>query len=197
MRTWLAVLLGILAVIVVSAAIGGRDNTGETVRATTWAGHTCGTVGAWEGQLEAIGDELELSNVGARRNDGGSGDHVEGTVYVRSVLDRVIEATDETLQRGLQQAGVPDVAQGAQASLVLRNWAQETENDLYSARRVLREADNTTTAAFAALGRVVGALEDAAVRGRAAVRQVEELDPALADAFDGARECRELMREEP
>lgn len=186
-----------VAVILASAAVGGRDNTGEEVRASSWADDVCGTVGAWEGQLEAIGDELRLNNVGARRNDGGSGDHVEGIVYVRSVVDRVIDATDQTLQEGLARAGYADTTQGRQASLVLRNWAQDTENALIAVRQSMKDDPDTTAASFAALGNAVAALERSAVQGRAAFRQVAALEPELADALDGSRECRDLMREEP
>ena len=79
----------------------------------------CGTVGSWEGQLEAIGDDMKLSNVGARQNDGGSGDSVEGTIYVRQAVDRAIQATNDTLQKGLRRAGIPEGNGGAQASAAL------------------------------------------------------------------------------
>jgi hypothetical protein len=183
---------------VVGAVVAeGQDNTGETVRVSAWADDVCGTVGAWEGQIEAIGDEVALNNVGARRNDGGSGDHVEGTVYVREALDRVIDATEETLQEGLKRAGSPDVSQGEQASLILRNWAQDTENDLHAVRVALKASPDTTAAAFRGLGAAVTALEQSAVAGRAAFRQVAALDPELASAIEEENECEELQREEP
>jgi hypothetical protein len=197
-RTWLAVLAGIVAVLVLGALVAeGRDNTGETVRVSAWADDVCGTVGTWEGQLEDIGDDVALSNVGARQNDGGSGDQVEGTLYVREAVDRVIEATNETLQEGLKRAGAPEVAQGEAASLILRNWAQQVENDLQAVRVLLRESPNTTAAAFRGLGAAVAALERSAVAGRAAFRQVAALDSELASAIEDESNCEELMREQP
>ena len=202
MRSWvLALLVGVVGALVLTAVVAavdnGRDNTGETVRAERWADDVCSAVGAWEGQLEVIGDEVELNNVGTRRSDGGSGDQVEGTVYVRTAVDRVIEATDVTLQEGLKRAGTPDVPRGRQASLVLRNWAQATENELVEVKRALDEGPNTTAAAFAALGQAVGALEDSALAGRAAFRQVARLDPELADAIESSGNCRRLMDDQP
>lgn len=196
MRIWLFVLVGLLAVIIAAAAIGGRDNSGEEVRTAAWADDVCGAASAWQGQLEAIGDQVSLSNVGARRNDGGSGDHVEGVLYVRSAVDRAIDATDQTLQQGLVRVGYPDTAHGRQASLVLVNWAQDTENALIAARQSMKDDPNTTAASFAALGRAVSALERSAVEGRAAFARVAALDPALADAFDGSRTCRDLTEEQ-
>jgi hypothetical protein len=181
----------------VVAAFGGDDNTGETVRVSSWADDVCGTVGAWEGQVEAIGDEVELSNVGARRNDGGSGDHVEGTLYVRGAIERALDATNETLQEGLKRAGFPDVPQGRQASTILQDWAQDTENGLLIARATLRGEPNTTSAAFRSLGVAVAALERSAVEGRAAFRQVAALDQELADALDDRGNCRRLMEDQP
>jgi hypothetical protein len=198
MRTWLAVLAGIVAVLVLGAIVAeGQDNTGETVRTSAWADDVCGTVGTWEGQLEDIGNDVALSNVGARPNDGGSGDHVEGTLYVREALGRVIDATNETLQEGLKRAGAPDVAQGEAASLILRNWAQQTENDLHAVRVLLKESPNTTAAAFRGLGATVAVIERSAVAGRAAFRQVAALDSELASAIEDENNCEELMREEP
>jgi hypothetical protein len=179
------------------AAVGGNDNTGETVRVSSWADDVCGTVGAWEGQLEVIGDELKQSNFGARRNDGGSGDAVEETLYVRGAIERALDATDVTLQEGLKRAGYPDVAQGRAASAILRDWAQETENGLLVARATLRHDPNTTSAAFASLGAAVATLERSAIAGRAAFRQVAALDQELADELENSGNCRDLMKEQP
>ena len=198
MRIWIAVVVGLIVVVAVSAVVAeGRDNTGESVRASGWADDVCSAVGAWEGQLEVIGDELSLNNVGARRNDGGSGDSVQGTIYVRGAIDRAIQATDDTLGEGLKRAGIPDAPQGEQASLILRNWAQATESALRGVRERLKDSPNTTAAAFAGLGAAVAVLEDSAVAGRAAFRQVAGLDAELADALDGERSCRDLQRDEP
>jgi hypothetical protein len=198
LKTWLAVLAGFVVVLLLGVIVArGQDNTGETVRPSAWADDVCGTVGAWEGQLEDIGDDVALSNVGARQNDGGSGDHVEGTLYVREALGRVIQATNDTLQEGLKRAGAPDVAQGEEASLILRNWAQQTENDLHAVRVLLKASPNTTAAAFRGLGATVAVLERSAIAGRAAFRQVAALDSELASAIEDESNCEELMREEP
>ncbi len=197
MRVWLAVLVGLVAVLVVSAAIGSRDDTGESVRASSWADHTCQTIGTWEGDLEAIGDELRESNTAARQNDGGSGDHVERTVYVREAVDRAIQVTNETLQEGLERAGYPDVAQGREAALILQNWAQQTENALIAVSEALEDEPATPSAALAGLADAASALRLSAVGGRAAFAQVAALDPELADALDGSGDCDELQDEQP
>jgi hypothetical protein len=196
-RVWLAVLVGLVAVILASAAVGSRDDTGEAVRPPAWADHTCQTIGAWEGDLEAIGDELRSTNSAARQNDGGSGDHVERTIYVREAVDRAIEVTNETLQEGLERAGYPDVAQGREAALILRNWAQQTENALIAARQTLKDKPATPSAGLVALSDAASALRASAVAGRAAFAQVAALDPEIADALDGSRDCRELQDEQP
>ena len=74
----------------------GDDNSGETVRASNWAEDVCGTIGAWEGQIEAIADGVRTANAAVRPNDGGSGDSVEGTFFVRTAITRAIQATDLT-----------------------------------------------------------------------------------------------------
>ncbi len=197
MRIWLAVLVGIVAVIVVSAAIGSGDDTGEAVSPSTWADHTCQTIGAWEGALEDIGDDLASTNSAARQNDGGSGDHVEMTVYVRDSVDRAIQVTNDTLQEGLPRAGYPDVAQGQQAALIMQNWAQQTENALIAVSETLEDEPDTPSTALGGLADAASALRASAIGGRAAFAQVAALDPELAEALDGSDDCRELQDEEP
>jgi hypothetical protein len=201
-RGWVLALVIFVAGIVVIAAVtaaasNGRDNSGETVSASDWADDVCGTVGAWEGQLEAIGDELRESNFAARDNDGGSGDHVEQTIYARDAVNRAIKATNDTLEEGLKRAGIPEVSQGQQASLILRNWARATENRLRVARQTLKDDADTSSAAYASLGPAVGALAQSALEGRAAFKQVSELDSELASAIDDSDNCSDLMKEQP
>jgi len=192
-----AILAGVIVVTGVVAAVGSTDNTGETVRASSWADDVCGTTGAWEGELEAIRDELRLSNFAARRNDGGSGDHVEETISIREAVDRAIRATTDTLQEGLTRAGIPDANQGAQASQILLNWANQTETNLRVAKGLLKEKPRSPAEALANLVPPATALAKSALDGRAAYRKVAALDPALGDALDGSRNCRELMKEAP
>jgi hypothetical protein len=201
-RGWvLALVIFVAGIVVISAltaaASNGRDNSGETVRASNWADDVCGTVGAWEGQLEAIGDDLQDSNFAARDNDGGSGDAVEQTIFVRDAVNRAIRATNDTLQEGLKRAGLPDVDQGQQASAILRNWARQTEQRLRAAKQTLKQDADTTSGAYASLGPAVGALSQSALEGRAAFQQVAALDPDLSSAFDDSRNCRDLVKEQP
>ena len=182
----------------VVAAIGtARDNTGETVRASGWADDVCGTTGAWEGQLEAIRDELRASNFAARQNDGGSGDSVEETISVREAVDRAIRATTDTLQTGLERAGIPDANQGSKASATLLTWANRTEENLRIAKGLLKEKPDSPAEAFGNLVPPAAALARSAVEGRAAYKRVAALDPALADALNGSRNCRDLQKEAP
>lgn len=202
MRGWvLALVIFVAGIIVVSAlaaaASNGRDNAGETVRASEWTDDVCGTVGAWEGQLEAIGDDLRESNFAARDNDGGSGDHVEQTIYARDAVNRAIAATNDTLEEGLRRAGLPDVDQGQQASAILRNWARQTEQRLRAAKQTLKQDADTTSAAYASLGPAIGALAQSALEGRQAFQQVAALDSELSSGFDDSRTCRDLAKEQP
>ena len=83
-----ALRLAVLAAARPPARLGRGRATGATTPARrsaagAWADDVCGAVGAWEGQLEAIGDELDAQQRRRAAHDGGSGDAVEGTVYVR------------------------------------------------------------------------------------------------------------------
>ena len=192
-----AIIAGVIVVTGVVAAIGGRDHTGETVRASGWAQDVCGTTGAWEGELEGIRDELRASNFAARQSDGGSGDSVEETISVREAVDRAIRATTDVLQEGLTRAGIPDASQGSKASAILLTWANHTEENLRRAKALLQEKPRSPAEAFANLVPPVAALSASALEGRAAYKRVAALDPALADALNGSRNCRDLQDEAP
>jgi hypothetical protein len=196
---WILVIVaGVVLVSGVVAAIGnGRDHTGETVRAPRWAQDVCGTTGSWEGQIEGIRDEVRDSNFAARQSDGGSGDSVEQTISIREAVDRAIRATTDTLQEGLKRAGIPDVSQGAQASQILINWANQTETNLRIAKGLLKEKPRSPAEAFANLVPPATALAKSALDGRAAFSKVRALDPQLSSALDSSRNCRELMKEAP
>jgi hypothetical protein len=197
MSRWLALIIGVVGAIVVTAVIaaasGGRDHTGDTIRASKWADASCGSVGAWEGDLKAIRDELQRSNYAARQNDGGSGDSVEEHVGLREAVNRAIRATEDTLQEGLKRAGNPDVAQGEQASATLRAWAQRTEHNLRVAKQALKHRPDSAAEAYSLAVTQASALVSSLLDGRAAFTKVASLDPALADALQGSKNCSELM----
>jgi hypothetical protein len=201
MSRWLWLLVGVVGAIVVSAVLaaasGGRDHTGDTVRASQWADASCGTVGAWAGDLKAIRDELQRNNYAARQNDGGSGDSVEEHVSLRDAVNRAIRATEDTLQEGLKRAGNPDVAQGEQASATLRAWAQRTEHNLRVAKQELKQRPKSAAEAYSLLVTQASALVRSLQDGRAAFTQAASLDPALSDAFDGSRNCSGLKETLP
>jgi hypothetical protein len=190
---------GLLVILVLTAtAVGnGRDHTGDVVRVNAWGDDVCGVVATWEGQLEALADDISVNNVGARPHDGGSGDSVEGRVYVRGVIDRAIDATQDTLQEGLKRAGIPDAPQGPQAAQTFAAWAQQTEDGLNAVQNVFDHRPATTAEAFTRLGAAVTGLQGSAVAGRAAFASVAALDPAYQTAFDRSGTCRRLQEDRP
>ncbi|HEX6662986.1 MAG TPA: hypothetical protein VF025_04880 [Gaiellaceae bacterium] len=201
MSRWLALVIGVIGAIVVTAVIaaasGGRDHTGDTIRASKWADASCEAVGAWTGNLKAIRDEYTRNNYAARQNDGGSGDSVEEAVTLRDAVNRAIRATEDTLQEGLKRAGNPDVAQGEQASATLRAWAQRTEQNLRVAKQALKDRPKSAAEAYSLLVTQASALARSLQDGRAAFTKVAGLDPALADALQGSRNCTELKETLP
>jgi hypothetical protein len=195
----LAILLvaGLGVIIGVSAAVAGQDNAGQTVSAASWADDVCGAVGAWEGQVEAIGDELAQSNYAARRSDGATGDSVERTLLVRGAIDRALQATQDTLREGLKRAGSPEGNNGQAGALAMRAWALKTELELRVAKSLLRKKPSSTSSAYAALGAATAVLRQSVIDGRATFNRVAASNPAIGDALHGSENCQELMEEQP
>jgi len=108
--------------------------------------------------------------------------------------DGAIRATQDTLQEGLKRAGIPDTGQGAAASAILRDWANDTELRLRVAKAVIKEKPTSVAESFASLIPPYAALARSLVAGRAAVAKVEALDSDLADALDRSGNCRRLKK---
>ena len=193
---WVGVILaGVIVVSGLMAAIdNGRDHTGKTVRSAQWADDVCGTVGAWEGQLKAIREDLRHNNWASRRSDGGTGDSNEQIVTVRSATDRAIRATQQTLQEGLKRAGIPDSGQGTAAAAIMHDWANATEHSLRVTKAVIKEKPTSVAEGFASLIPPYTAIAHSAVAGRAAFAKVAALDADLSDALDRSGNCRRLMK---
>ena len=123
--TWiLAAAAGVVLVIVVTAMIGNRDESDETVPAGEWAQSVCGAVGVWRGELESIVEDIRTPN--ASSTAGGEEPQSETpqgrTGLIRKGLERGVQAT-ETMVEGIDNAGVPDTEQGEEAAEVVSDWA--------------------------------------------------------------------------
>ena len=198
-RGWWWVVIIVVGVIAVSAAAaaasGGRDHTGDTVRASAWADDVCGTVGAWQGTLEDLRDEVEHNNYGSRMNDGGSGDAVEGNVFVRGAITRAIRATTDVLQEGITRAGIPDTSHGQAAAAVLSAWAKRTEIQLRAIRHDLRQDPNSVESSYAALADATAALQRSLAGAQAAFTALGSTDTDLGNAVSGSDNCSRLTGE--
>ena len=175
----------------------GNDNSSATVRAPRWADDVCAATGAWEGQIEVISDGVRTSTSATRPNDGGSGDHVEWTLFARTAITRAIQATDLTLVEGIRQAGVPNTDSGPEASKILLDWANETKEGLRAARATIERDPDSTTAAIEAIGYSSAVLSQAQLKGRQAYEQVAALNSDLEDALSGSDKCTNLRGKQP
>ena len=112
-----AIVVGIAVVLVVTAAIGNRDKSGETVPAGEWAQNVCGAVGVWRGQAESIVDEIRQppSRGSLGVTEPQSETPQTRRAFVRTGLERAVQATD-TLVEGIDNAGQSDTPQGASSA---------------------------------------------------------------------------------
>jgi hypothetical protein len=196
---WWWVLIVVVGVIAVTAAAAlasdGRDHTGQTVRASAWADDVCGTVGAWDGAIEDLRNEISHNTYGARMNDGGSGDSVEGNIFVRAAITRAIRATNDVLQEGLKRAGTPDTSNGQAAAGVLRAWAAATEIKLRAIRQSLRHDPTSVGASYTALVDASTVLQRSIESARAAFTLAGQTDTDLGSAIHGSDACTTLTGE--
>jgi hypothetical protein len=191
-----AIVVGVLVVILVTAAIGNRDNAGETVPAGEWAQSVCGAVGVWRGQLEDIVEEIRTPSATAAAGSAEPQSETPQTRtgFVRTGLERAVSATD-TMVDGVENAGVPDTPGGTEAARIVSDWADSAKDDLEEAQDSLDEEADSLEDSIEQLAEAAGALGSVLASGVRTLAEVREADPALAAALDDASTCRKLREE--
>jgi hypothetical protein len=193
---WIVAAVGVVAVIVVAAAIGGRDKSDETVPAGEWAQSVCGAVGVWRGELEAIVEDIRTPN--ATSTAGGEEPQSETpqgrTGFVRKGVERAVQATD-TLIEGVENAGIPDTEQGEEASNIVNRWAESTKDEFEEAQDALDEEADTISDAVDQFTAAARSIAVALTGGVQALADVVRLDPQLTQALAASSTCREVREE--
>jgi len=183
-------------VIAIVAIIGNRDRKGEQVSAGEWAQNVCGPVGVWRGELEAIVEQVRtpqaVGTLGVAEPQ--SETPQTRTGFVREGLERAVQATD-TMVEGVDNAGVPDTAQGEEASNKVSDWADGAKDDLENAQDSLDEEADSLEASVEQLTGAIGAIASTAAAGKKTVLDIVQLDPALAGALRDSSTCQELREE--
>jgi hypothetical protein len=189
----LGIAAGVLVVIVVTAVIGGRDRTGDTVPAGEWAQSTCGAIGVWRGEMEAIVEDIRTpSGTSGTGSEEPQSETPQGrTGFVRKGLERAIQAT-ETMVEGIDNAGTPDTPEGAEAARLVSDWADSALNDLESAQESLDEEAGSLEESIEQLTGAAGAIGAALASGVQTTADVVRLDPEIATALQESSTCQQL-----
>jgi hypothetical protein len=193
----LAVVAGVALVIVVTALIGNRDESDETVPAGEWAQSVCGTVGVWRGELDAIVEDIRtpaaVGDTGFTEPQSETPQSRRG--FIRAGLERAVQATD-TVVDGIDNAGTPDTPQGAQAAQQISDWASSSKDDLEQAQDSLDEEADTLEDAIRQVTTAAGALGTTLASGVKTLVDVAATDPALAAALRESSTCQVLRDKE-
>jgi hypothetical protein len=192
----LAAAAGVLLVIVVTAAIGTGEDSGETVTAGEWAQSTCGAVGVWRGEMEDIVEELRTpSTFPAAGSEEPQSETPQGRRgFVRVGLERAVQATD-TMLEGIDNAGTPDTPEGAEAARLVSDWSDSALDDLEEAQDSLDEEADSIEESITQLGDAVRAIGAALASGVQTIADVARADPELAQALQESSTCQQLREE--
>lgn len=191
-----AVVAGIALVVVVTAAIGTGDDSGETVTAGEWAQSTCGAAGVWRGEMQDIVEDLRTpSAVPAAGSEEPQSETPQGrTGFVRIGLERAVQATD-TMIEGIDNAGTPDTPEGAEAAELISDWSNAALDDLEEAQDSLDEEADTLEESITQLADAARAIGAALASGVQTIADVARLDPELAAAIQESSTCQQLREE--
>jgi hypothetical protein len=190
-----AIAAGIGLVLVVTALIGTRDDRGEAVTAGEWAQSTCGAVGVWRGEMEAIVEDIRTPNASTAGGEEPQSETPQGrTGFVRKGLERAVQAT-ETLVEGIDNAGVPDTSEGDQAAELVADWADSALDDLETAQDSLDEEADSLEESIEQLTEAGGTYASVLAGGVQTFADVAQLDPELASALQESSTCQQLREE--
>jgi hypothetical protein len=193
---WVLAGVGVVLVIVVTAAIGGRDKSDETVPAGQWAQSVCGAAGVWRGELEAIVEDLRTP---AAFGDPGAEPQSETPQsrrgFIRAGLQVAVQATD-TLVEGIDNAGAPDTPNGRQAAKQISDWASSSKDDLENAQDALDNEADTLEEAITQITTAAGAIGTTLTSGVKTFADVAASDPALGAALRDSSTCQALRKKE-
>ena len=194
--TWVLAGAGVILLLVVTAAIGGRDKSDETVPAGEWAQSVCGAAGVWRGEIEAIVEDLRTP---AAFGDPGAEPQSETPQsrrgFIRAGLQVAVQATD-TLVQGVDNAGAPDTPDGQQAAKQISDWASSSKDDLEQAQDSLDNEADTLEEAIKQVTSAAGAIGTTLASGVRTFTAVAASDPALGAALRDSSTCQQLRKKE-
>jgi hypothetical protein len=194
---WIVGILGGIALIlVVTAWIGNRDDSGQTVPAGEWAQSVCGSIGVWHGEIEDIVDGIRQAPAAGTGVEEPQSQTPQGSpTLVRSGLEESVRAT-EVLVTGIDNSGTPETDQGEAAATQVASWADTSLANLNKAQDALETEAATPEEAIAQLASAAGAIRLTLVSGYETLRDVALLDPELAAAIHESSTCQELLAEQ-
>ena len=190
---WIAVVVaGIVAVLGVAALVGANDRSDETVPAGEWAQSVCGAVGVWRGDLEAIVEDIRTPTSQGTGSEEPQSETPQGrTGFVRQGLERAVQST-ETMVDGVDNAGTPDTAQGAEAADTVSSWADSARDELQEAQDSLDEEADSLEGSIEQLTGAARAIASVLASGVKTVADVARTDPELASALRDSSTCQQL-----
>jgi hypothetical protein len=192
---WVLAGVGVIVVIIVAAAIGGRARSDETVPAGEWAQNVCGAVGVWRGELEAIIEDVRTPNSQSTAGEEPQSETPQGrTGFVRRGLERAVQAT-ETMVEGVDNAGIPDSEQGEDAAQEVSEWADTSLDELEEAEESLDEEADSLEESLEQLTGAAGAIASVLAGGVGTIADVARLDPALTAALRDSSTCEQVREE--
>jgi hypothetical protein len=192
---WVGILAGVVVLIGIVAAVGGDDDTEETVSALEWADNVCGTVFVWRGEMESIVDGVRSAgDTSASGGESGAESPQGRSGSARTGLEQALLAT-ETMVEGIALAGIPDTPNGQDVADALASWADDAVDQLEDAQDALAEDTDTTSEKLERLAGAVGTIVEVYASGRQAVAEAAVDDPELLSALRESEKCEQLADE--
>ena len=194
---WVVVIAGGIALLLgMTAAIGNRDEHGQTVPADAWAQSVCGAIGTWRGEMEGVVNDVRQPPATGTGVEEPQSQTPQGhAASVRSSLETSVRAT-KTLVTGIDDAGIPNTSHGQEAAKQVSDWTNASVQNLEKAQASLDHQATTIEDAVAQLTSAAGAVTTVLVDGVKTITNVAVLDPELGAAIRNSSTCQQLHEEQ-
>ena len=101
----------------------------------------------------------------------------------------------ETLVEGIDNAGVPDTAEGEEAAEIVSDWAESAQNELEEAQDSLDEEADSLEESIEQFADAARAIGRSLAGGVETIAEVTRADPELARTALDTSTCQQLRAE--
>ena len=196
--TWIiGIAVGLVLVLVVTGAIGHRNDREDTVTAGEWAQNVCGTVGVWRGELKSIVEDVRTPSAVAPTGEEPQSETPQGRTGLRARRAGPRPSSPQTLSLRASTTRASPIRRRARKRTSRYPTGRTRRRTTSRRRRTPSTRSPTPSRSRSTRWREQrGHVRTALTSGVQTIASVARLDPALAAALRESSNCKQLREED-